>query len=236
MAHLNQPPARAVLAELKSRGLLLQQDRELPSVVGLVLGEALKTSWWSHPRAQQVFLALSALNDHEDVLFTKLLSGKSTLVHRSLWPALLAVGRAREPWQMQRLPATALRALDAVEESAQPVRAKPAVVKELESRLLVTAHEVHTESGRHERLLESWRRWAKRVDCSTKLKAPAAREALEAAARGIGAAEKAFPWRGRRDGDKEIRRDGDKETESRELRVERNEMRKSTSPRNARPL
>jgi hypothetical protein len=40
------------------------------------------------------------LRDHPDVLTIKLLSGKITCIHRPLWPAVFAIGTARQPWQM----------------------------------------------------------------------------------------------------------------------------------------
>src|SRR5712691_13099353 len=96
-------PVGRVLAALGDKGLLLMQDKTFPSVVGILTGESLRTSWWSHPKAQLIFSVLTELTDHPDVLFTKLLCHKDTLVHRSLWPAVLAVGSARERWQVQGL-------------------------------------------------------------------------------------------------------------------------------------
>ena len=64
-----------VVELLAKRGLLLVQDPELPSVVGLLLGGTLRSSWWGHPNAQRVFDALTALGDRDDVLFTKLRDG-----------------------------------------------------------------------------------------------------------------------------------------------------------------
>lgn len=104
-------PVSRVLAALVEKGLLLKQDKTLPSVVGILTGESLRTSWWSHPKARLIFSVLSELADHPDVLFTKLLHRKDTLVHRSLWPAVLAVGRGRERWQLQGLSSEAGRLL-----------------------------------------------------------------------------------------------------------------------------
>ena len=55
---------------------------------------------------------------------TKLVYGKVTYVHRALWPRVIAVGRAREPWQMKGLAAGARKLLGAVEPRAR--RAEPA--------------------------------------------------------------------------------------------------------------
>lgn len=96
-------PVDPVLAALAANGLLLTQDKSLPNVVGILTDESPRTSWWSHPRARLIFSILSELAEHPDVLFTKLLYRKDTLVHRSLWPAVLAVGGARDRWQVQRL-------------------------------------------------------------------------------------------------------------------------------------
>lgn len=81
-------------------------------MVGILTGESLSTSWWSHPRGRLVFAVLSQLADHPDVLFAKLLYRKDTLIHRRLWPAVLAVGLAREPWQTRGLSDDAKRLLE----------------------------------------------------------------------------------------------------------------------------
>jgi len=190
-------PARRVLAALAAGGLLLKQDKKLPSVVGILTGESLRTSWWSHPKARLIFAVLSELADHPDVLFTKLLHGKDTLVHRSLWPAILAVGGARDPWQLRGLSEGARLLLERLDGGGGPVRAVGASVKELEKRLLVTTREVHTASGRHEMALESWHAWSSRVGCRAIRSVSRARKALEDAALALGAPLEALPWPGR---------------------------------------
>src|SRR5262249_29115982 len=122
-------PLADVLTDLAGRGLLLEQDKTLPSVVGILTGEPVRTSWWSHPKARLIFAILSKLADHPDVLFTKLLYRKDTLVHRSLWPALLAVARAREEWQLRGLSRESRRLLEKLDRGGS-VRAVGAPVKE----------------------------------------------------------------------------------------------------------
>jgi hypothetical protein len=189
MTHIEQ-----VLAALTSQGLLLKQDKTIPSVVGILTGESLSTSWWSHPKGRIIFAVLSELADHPDVLFTKLLYGKDTLVHRSLWPALLSVARSREPWQLRGLSVTAMSLLERVDGGEDPVWASGPAVKELESRLLAVAREVHTESGRHEMILEPWDVWAARVRCKPLRSVAKARKVIEDAATALGATRKALPW------------------------------------------
>ena len=183
-----------VLAALIENKLLLTQDKVVPNVVSILTGESLRTSWWSHPKGRLIFAVLSQLADHPDVLFAKLLCGKDTLIHRALWPAVLAVGRAREPWQTRGLSAGAKRLLEHLDQGEDPVRASGAPVKELEARLLATSREIHTEAGRHEVALESWQAWQARVRCRPARSVPNARKVLEDAAIKLGAPLKALPW------------------------------------------
>jgi hypothetical protein len=184
-----------VLAALTRAGLLLQQDKHALNVVTLITGETLHTSWWSHPKAQVIFAVLSRLDEHPDVLLTKLLSGKVTLVHRSLWPALLAVATGDEPWQMDGLSEKARRLLASLHEVKHPIRSSGPAVKELESRLLAHAQEIHTESGKHEIVLQPWSIWAKEARVKPLRSVSAAKRQLEEAAQAIGAAGSAMPWR-----------------------------------------
>jgi hypothetical protein len=163
-------------------GLLLLQDKKLPSAVGIITGEVVSGSWWSHPRAHEIFREIEKL---DNVVTAKLIAGKVTFVHRRLVPALAAVGRAREQWQMRALPAAARKILARVDREGS-VRASGAAAKELQLRLLVNAHEEHTESGRHETMLESWP--------SSKLTAEEGRRQLEEAAAALGATATSLPW------------------------------------------
>jgi hypothetical protein len=107
---------------------------------------------------------------------TKLISGKVTFVHRKLWPALLAIGMAREPWQTNGLSRKARNLLQIVDRKGEvrsdrlPASPKAKhsswreAVRELEERLLVYAEEFHSETGAHAKRLESWKHWASHVD------------------------------------------------------------------------
>jgi hypothetical protein len=183
----------SVLKVLARSGLLLKQDKTLPSVVGLIVGESLSTSWWSHSKADVVFSVLSELVEHEEVLFTKLVARKDTLVDRSLWPSVAAVGRANDEWQQRGLtgPAKALLARLARESEVQAA-GPPA--KELQLRLLATAREVHTASGRHEMVLESWDRWCKRTKTRALASSIKAQQRLEEALAKLGGSRKQLPW------------------------------------------
>lgn len=163
------------LKELKSIGLLLMSDARLPNVASLVAGEPISGSWWSHARAHDVYNELGRLADHKDVIFTKLVSGKVTLVHRKLWLDLVAIATAQEDWQLRDLSAAAKHLWHLVrrEGAAQsdhiswPKRLQSVktgkAIRELETRLLIHTEEFHSQSGSHAKAVETWQHWANRV-------------------------------------------------------------------------
>ncbi len=185
---------RRILVELERRGLLLLQDKRLPSVVSLFTGETLKGSWWAHPRSHEIFRFLTEFGEHPDVLFCKLVAGKVTLVHRRLWPALLAVGTSQEPWQTQGLSREAASLWKRVEKSGSVV-ASGTAVKELERRLLAFTREEHTESGAHRMVVENWSGWVKTARCRPRLSPTEGRNRLEQAVSALGAPLSTLPWR-----------------------------------------
>lgn len=151
-----------ILTGLETHGLLLKTDPKLPSVCALVAGEPVKGSWWAHPRSHEMFRVLTALAAHSDVLVAKLVSRKDTFIHRTLWPAILAVGMAREVWQMERLDRQA-RALLAEVEKKGALQASGRIALLLEQTLLVHGEQVHTDAGSHAKILTSWKLWAKQA-------------------------------------------------------------------------
>lgn len=165
---------KTALQTLKRLGLLLETDARLPSVASLIAGEPVSGSWWSHGSAQKIFVTLGQFEDHRDVMFTKLISGKVTLVHRKLWPEILAIGTARAPWQMKGLSKSARNLLEMIDEQGslrtdqlawpKSATAKPgAAARKLEKKLLIHAVEFHTDSGAHAKLLETWNTWTRRI-------------------------------------------------------------------------
>jgi hypothetical protein len=183
-----------ILDALSNAGLLLIQDKRLSNVVTLLTGESFSKSWWSHPKGRLIFAVVSDLSEHPDVLFSKLLNGKVTLVHRKLWPAFLSVALANEPWQTRSLSSRGQQLLAALNQSREPIRSSGPAVKELEVRLLAHARQVHTESGRHELLVEPWTIWSHRAGVKRLRSVSLAKEKLEQAAQAIGAPRSALPW------------------------------------------
>jgi len=199
-----------VLRELRRYGLLLESDRAFPSIVALVAGEPVRGSWWAHPMSHEIYDVAQRLGDHRDVIVCKLVSGKNTFVHRRLWPALLAAGAARERWQTLGLPDAARRLLRFVrrtgalrtDEIPWPgERGKDSLgeaARELERRLLVHSEEVHTESGRHAKQLQTWEHWAARAGVSLgAMTAQQGKRELEAAVGALNERSRAngrLPW------------------------------------------
>ncbi len=192
-----------VLKDLRACGVLLQSDSQLPNVASIVAGQPIVGSWWSHPDASAVHWVLEELEDEPEVLQAKLINGKVTLIHRDLWPSLLAVATCAEPWQtrgLSELAASLLRRVrragrirtDQLRRWNSPVTPGVAA-RELEKRLLVYSQEIHTDSGRHAKCVETWQNLMSRQRLSRKLPSPAdAKLVLEGT---LSDARVRLPWR-----------------------------------------
>jgi len=145
-----------VFAQLQEDGLLLMSD-----VTYAITKEKIRGSWWSHKFAQRIFDVSEMLEDHRDVLIMKLISGKVTFVHRELWNHIYSIGTAREEWQLKNLSASARQLLERVDNEGSVRNGKTAA--ELELQLLIHAQQIHTESGKHAKVLETWQNWASRA-------------------------------------------------------------------------
>jgi hypothetical protein len=162
-----------VLDYLRKLGVLLEADRAFPSITGIMVREPIKGSWWSHPMANEIYVLSKRLLHHPDTIFLRLLSGKTTYVHRRLWPELIAIATAQEPWQLAALPTSAKSMLKTVEDrgslrmdelkGARTAKEKGADARTLELRLLVFGDDVHSASGMHVKRIETWEHWAWRT-------------------------------------------------------------------------
>ena len=80
------------MSALREYGVLLESARgPIPNVAELIAGEPIRGSWWGHPASHAIFDAINRLADSPDVVRTRLIAGKVTLIHRRLWPALVRV-------------------------------------------------------------------------------------------------------------------------------------------------
>ena len=151
-------PAQA-RAWLRTRGIATLRE-----LCDAVAGEPVRGSWWAHRAGKLIFAAASALDDDPDVITTKLVEGKVTFVHRKKWPELLAQATdpSRRREEMAKLSPAARKLLALVEKRGELRMDDPAARAlrkhraELEKALLVHSTQVHTESGKHVAVLESW--------------------------------------------------------------------------------
>ncbi len=154
---------RRVHSRLIEQGLLLEADAKLPSVTREIIGGPIQGSWWGHRCGQEIYAVSKALYEHGDVLATKLVNGKITFVHRRQWGALWSIANSGESWQTEDLSPDARKLLTRVRQKGR-LEAKGNAVRELEARLLARAVSVHTDSGSHAKLVESWEHWRQSID------------------------------------------------------------------------
>ncbi|MGA7923515.1 MAG: hypothetical protein WCA77_06020 [Thermoplasmata archaeon] len=158
-----------VLSVLRDRGLLLFTDSHATSVVSLVTGAPAPGNWFTYPAASTIYAIGQRLEDSKELISVPLLRGKGTLVHRRLWPELFAMAASGEAWQEGglSLPQKALLRLVRARRRVnvqQELRDLPLarggtagdLARSLERRLLVYGRSVHSPSGRHEKVLETW--------------------------------------------------------------------------------
>jgi len=174
-------------------------DAKLPSATAAIAGAPVRGSWWGHAKGKLIFATLTRLEERpisltlsplrgergqerrQAVAWVKLVLGKETLVHRRLWPALVAVAESGQPWQLNGLPADSKKLLQRIRRASrvEADRAHAAAATDLERRLLAHGTSEHTSSGRHVRSLETWGAWARRSGVGAADR-PDAAEAIQA--------------------------------------------------------
>ena len=88
-----------------AQGVVLQSARgPLPNLAERIAGQPIRGSWWGHPCGHEIFAALTRVLGSGDVVATRLVDGKVTLLHRRVWPAVVRVA--------DRFPAERLAAID----------------------------------------------------------------------------------------------------------------------------
>ncbi len=75
---------------VRDQGVVLQSARgPVPNLAEFVAGEPIRGSWWGHKAGHEIFNVINEVLSSPDVVATRLINGKVTLVHRRLWPALV---------------------------------------------------------------------------------------------------------------------------------------------------
>jgi hypothetical protein len=75
---------------VEQHGIVLASAKgPVVSLAEAIAGGAIRGSWWGHKKNAEIFDALNAVADCNDVLCFRLVDRKLTFVHRRLWPALV---------------------------------------------------------------------------------------------------------------------------------------------------
>ena len=81
-----------LMAVLIDHGMVLESAKgPLPNLAELIAGEPIRGSWWGHPAGHEIFERLNELADSPDVVRTRLVNKRVTLIHRRVWAALVVV-------------------------------------------------------------------------------------------------------------------------------------------------
>jgi hypothetical protein len=96
--------AEEALAFVREHGVVLASARgAAPRLTEAIAGETIRGSWWGHPQSHRIYAILKAVTEADEVLVCRLIDGKITLVHRRLWPSLVALARRFAPKQLARV-------------------------------------------------------------------------------------------------------------------------------------
>ena len=158
---------KKILSLLEKDKILLLQDKSFPSIVSKIIGQNIVGSWWGHPMANPIYNGLRWLEDHHPVLIIKLISGKVTYVHESLFADIYSIVREPRDWQLKKLNDDDQAVLKYIQKKKKVVSNDPQLMNlvkdakksllNLEKKLLVYSSEEHTESGKHIKEFKIWK-------------------------------------------------------------------------------
>jgi hypothetical protein len=84
--------AAATLAWIHDQGVVLQSARgPVANVAEFIAGEPIRGSWWGHPAGKEIYAVLSELDDRPDLVSTRLINKRVTLLHARVWPSIVRV-------------------------------------------------------------------------------------------------------------------------------------------------
>jgi hypothetical protein len=80
------------LGWIEVHGIVLQSARgPVPNVAQFIAGEPIRGSWWGHPAGKEIYAMLNIIDDSPDIVSTRLINGKVTLLHARIWPSVVRV-------------------------------------------------------------------------------------------------------------------------------------------------
>jgi hypothetical protein len=83
---------------IRDQGVVLQSARgPVPNVAQYIAGEPIRGSWWGHPAGKEIYAILSLLDESPDIVSTRLINQKVTLIHARVWPSVVRVSQTLGP-------------------------------------------------------------------------------------------------------------------------------------------
>ena len=82
---------QALLFVRRHRVVPMTAAGNLPSFVEAVAGGRVRGSWWGHPKGALIYGLANSLHDSAEVRSVRLVDGKNTFLHRSLWSAFYRI-------------------------------------------------------------------------------------------------------------------------------------------------
>jgi hypothetical protein len=80
------------MAWIRDQGVVLQSARgPVPNVAQFIAGEPIRGSWWGHPAGKEIYAVLNALDESDDIVSTRLVNDRVTLLHARVWPSIVRV-------------------------------------------------------------------------------------------------------------------------------------------------
>lgn len=77
---------------IEEQGVVLESARgPVPNVAQFIAGEPIKGSWWGHPAGKEIYAVLGIIDDADDIVRTRLIDHKVTLLHARVWPSIVRV-------------------------------------------------------------------------------------------------------------------------------------------------
>jgi hypothetical protein len=169
MQNLKNPAVmgKKILGLLEKDRILLLQDKVFPNIVTKIVGQSIAGSWWGHPLANPIYNGLQWLEDTPSVLVLKLISGKVTYLHESLFSDIYSIVVEPRDWQLKKLNEEDLKLLKYLSKKEKVSAEDRNVIElvkdpkksfvKLEKKLLVHSEEVHTATGKHVKEFRVWK-------------------------------------------------------------------------------
>ena len=155
---------KIALRFLNKEKFLLLVDNTQTSLVTILTGERIKGSWFGHTLGKIIYNTSNNLG-RKNLLALKLVDGKYTYISDDFRDAAYALTAGDSEWQKKKLTAPAKKLLaEVAKKKVVPVTAKnKSEAALLEKLLLASAEQEHTPSGKHVKVLLSWKESAKRL-------------------------------------------------------------------------